>query len=224
MKTERQNSITSTLIIFLLLVQVVLSVLIVRRLNNNDQTLSNIDQKISLLVEPQQPEVPIHVEGVSVDDDPWKGTEGAPVTIVEFADYQCPACAQAELNVEQLLSEYEGQILFVLRDFPLEGHPHALKAAEAANCAGDQGKYWQMHDLLFDNQNFLDENNLRSYAASLGLEAQQFTTCLEEGKYTDEVLHDLEQGIEYQVNGTPTFFVNGYRVLGGGAAVSAYGN
>jgi protein-disulfide isomerase len=103
----------------------------------------------------------------------------------------------------------------VFRDFPLEAiHSNAFRAAEAANCAGEQGKYWEMHDLLFENQDQLDITNLKEYAARLRIDVSQFEGCLASGKYADEIRHDIEDGKKYYVEGTPTFFVNGHRLAG----------
>ena len=138
------EKLTSTLTILLLLTQVALSAFIIQRLNNINLTATAAGN---------QQDVPMFVENVSVDDDPSLGPEDAPITIVVFSDFECPFCAQAVPIVKQMLEENPGKIRFVLRDFPLEQiHPNAFKAAKAANCAGDQGKYWEMHDLLFANQ------------------------------------------------------------------------
>lgn len=153
---------------------------------------------------------------VSVDDDPAVGPEDAAVTIVEFSDFQCPYCArfQAE-TLPQILSNYGDQVRFVYRDFPLTSiHANALKAAEASECADDQGKYWEYHDLLFQNQSALDEESLKSYAASLGLETGTFNDCLASGKYTKEVAKDLQDGSNAGVQGTPSFFINGTPIRG----------
>ncbi len=102
------------------------------------------------------------------------------------------------------------------RDFPLEHiHPNAFQAAEAANCAGDQNAYWEMHDLLFTNQAQLGTDNLKNHAFQLGLDMNQFNDCLESHKYRDEINKDIQDGINYQVNATPTFFINGQRIVGG---------
>ena len=197
--------------IILLLTQVSLSAVVVLRLNKLEQRVL-----AGLSNQGAQPEVPGFVAGVSLDDDPRIGSEGAIITIVEFSDYECPFCADAASNIEIILSEYKDKILFVYRDFPLEDiHPHAFQAAEAANCAGDQGAYWEMHDLLFANQSKLDADSLRSYAAGLNLNINQFNECMDSHKYVDEIRKDIQDGQAYQVNGTPTFFINGNRVVGG---------
>lgn len=209
-----QNTISIWLLL-LLFIQVILSALVIKRLNDLDQSIADLQLSNKVNVQANQPEPPVYVENVSIDDDPYLGTTGAPITIVEFSDYQCPFCAEVAPTIDDILTEYEGQILFVYRDLPLENiHPYAFKAAEAANCAGEQGKYWEMHTLLFANQAALSVENLKAHAVELELDPEQFNTCLDNGKYADEISHDASDALAYQVNSTPTFFVNGYRVVG----------
>lgn len=152
----------------------------------------------------------------TVDDDPSRGPEDAAVTIIEFSDFQCPYCARfQQQTLPQILSEYGDRVRFVYRDFPLTSiHPNALKAAEASECADDQGKYWEYHDLLFQNQSALDEESLKAYAASLGVDTDAFNECLDSNKHMSEVRKDLEDGIAAGVQGTPAFFINGQLVSG----------
>jgi protein-disulfide isomerase len=153
---------------------------------------------------------------VSVDDDPAWGPTDAPVIIVEFGDYQCPYCKQFhDETLPQISETYEGQIRFVFRDFPLSGvHPWAQKAAEASECADDQERFWDYHDLLWANQSALDVDSLEAYAAQLGLDTATFDDCLDSGANAEEVQNDFEDGVSYGVAGTPTFFVNGIKVVG----------
>jgi len=151
---------------------------------------------------------------VSVDDDPSMGNKKAPVVIVEFTDYQCPFCAKARPAIKQLLAEYGDKIHYVLRDYPLDFHPLAKKAAEAAQCAGDQGKYWEYSDLLWANQGALDAASLKKYAGELKLDAKKFDACLDEGKYAAEVDKDFADGAKAGVSGTPSFFINGVPLTG----------
>jgi protein-disulfide isomerase len=166
-------------------------------------------------VEPQLPQVPERQE-ISVDDDPYLGPEDAPVTIVEFSDYQCSYCARFHIEtMDALLEAYPDEVRFVYRDYPLLGsHPEAQKASEAAQCANDQGNFWEMHDLLFSNQGSLGSESYALFAEQLGLDMDAFSACLEDGKYEEEVLADLDDGLSYGVTGTPTFFVNGVMLLG----------
>ena len=158
------------------------------------------------------------VTGDITDDDPAIGNPDAPVTIVEFSDFQCPYCGQFFKTTEpQIFEKYvkTGKVRFVYRDFPLSSiHPMAQKAAEAAECAHEQDKFWQYHDHIFENQSKLSEENFKKWAGELGLNTAQFAACLDSGKYADEVEKDLNDGIQLGVTGTPTNFVNGKLVVG----------
>ncbi|MBU2634064.1 MAG: DsbA family protein [Nanoarchaeota archaeon] len=156
----------------------------------------------------------INVVEVSVDDDPFIGPEDAPVIIVEFSDFQCPFCSKSVPTVKQILEEYEEEVKIVYRDFPLSFHQNAQKAAEAAECADDQGKFWEYHDVLFENQNALDVESLKEYAVDLNLDGDEFDDCLDSGKYEEEVKNDFQDGQSYGVSGTPAFFINGVSVSG----------
>ena len=154
---------------------------------------------------------------VSADDDAVKGNRSAPVTIVEFSDYECPFCGKyARESYPLILKNYinKGQVKYVFRDFPLEIHVNAQKAAEAAECAGEQNKYYEMHDYLFANQDNLKVENLQGYAKDLGLDTVKFNDCLGSGKMAAEVKKDLADGKRYGVAGTPAFFVNGRAISG----------
>jgi protein-disulfide isomerase len=153
---------------------------------------------------------------VNSEDTRARGPQTAPVTIVEFADFQCPFCGRTAETIKQLEQTYAGQIRVVFRDFPLDFHQNAAKAAEAASCAQDQGKFWQMHDKLFANQTNLKVADLKKYAAEIGLDPDQFSQCLDAAKYSKKWQADRDEGISYGISGTPTFFVNG-RMLSGAA-------
>lgn len=171
------------------------------------------DPKINL----PTPEPPL-IANVSPEDDPVKGPADAKVTIVEFSDFQCPACKQAHFKLADVLEKYGDKIKFVYRDFPLMGkHPDALPAAVAAHCAGDQGKYWEMHDSLF-KAGSLKEDDFKKYAAEHKLDAEKFSACLKDPARENEVRKDMDDGRAYGVNSTPTFYVNGYLVVGANMA------
>lgn len=159
---------------------------------------------------PSQPAPELQDVTTSIDDDPVKGNADAPVTIVEFSDYQCPFCGRfvkqtfPELNEKYIVT---GKVKYVFRDFPLEFHKLAPKASEAANCAGDKGKYWEMHDKLFDNQTALTLDDLRQYAKDIGLDAGSFNKCLDSGKHAAEIEKDLEDGRKAIISGTPSFII-----------------
>ncbi len=158
------------------------------------------------------------VVDVSVDDDPMVGDPNAPVTIIEFSDFQCSFCARFhEQTFSELMQKYidTGKVRFVYRDFPLDSlHPDAARAAEASQCAFEQGKYWEYHDILFKNQADIGEDKLKAYAVQIGLSADQFNSCLEDGKYSEEVSKDFMDGQAAGVTGTPSFFVNGKQIVG----------
>lgn len=133
----------------------------------------------------------------------------APVTVVEYGDFECPNCKQAAPAVKLLLERFAGRVRFAFRHFPLEGvHPHALLAAEAAECAGGQGKFWQMHDLLFENQDHLKLKQLHGYAERLGLDMARFTAEMDDHVYLQRVREHIESGDSSGVRATPGFFVN----------------
>jgi len=148
---------------------------------------------------------------VSLAGRPMLGASEAPLTLIEFSDYQCPFCRQVfETAWPVLKRDYidTGKLRYVFRDFPLESlHPHARKAAEAARCAGAQGQYWAMHDVLFRNQQALQVGRLKAYARTLGLDAAAFDTCLDQGTYAAAVQQDYADGLAAGVQGTPGFFL-----------------
>ena len=157
-----------------------------------------------LITEPTPP-----VQTISVDDDPSKGDTTAAVTIVEFTDFQCPSCAAMHPVLEEVLKSYGNKVRLVVRDFPLEQHENARKAAEAANAANAQGKFFEYAALLYQRQNALDVASLKKYATELGLNRAQFDADLDSGKYAAEVRKDMNDGEIYGVESTPTLFVNG---------------
>lgn len=138
------------------------------------------------------------------------GASHAPVTIVEYGDFECPNCKQAAPAVKLLLERFAGRVRFAYRHFPLEEvHPHALHAAQAAEAAGGQGKFWQMHDLLFENQNHLKANQLHGYAEKLELDMARYAFEIEDEVYLQRVREHIEGGARSGVRATPTFFING---------------
>ncbi len=153
---------------------------------------------------------------VPIDDDPVIGADNAEITIIEFSDYQCPYCSRWYSEVfDRLMQEYDGKIRFVYRDFPLSAiHPDATPAAEAANCAGEQGVYWQFHRALFSGRYGLGSTAYEQYAAELGLDAVAFSECMAERRYADEVAQDFSFASQLGVRSTPTFFINGMAVVG----------
>jgi protein-disulfide isomerase len=145
--------------------------------------------------------------------DQQTGHPGAPVTLVEYGDYQCRHCGIAYPFIKRLLAEKEKDLLFVFRNFPLqEAHPAAYMAALAAEAAGSQGKFWLMHDMIFEHQDNLHGNSFIDFAAALDLDMQQFAQDWRSEAVKQKVEADFESGIRSGVNGTPTFFLNGEKV------------
>lgn len=158
---------------------------------------------VSVLLRP--PKVEVGYDAARLRGNPW-----APVIIVEFADFQCPFCRQAQPTLRDLLAKYKGRVSLGFRDFPLRGiHAQGQLAAKASRCAGEQGKFWEYHDLLFANPDKLKRDGLVEHARSLKLDEKQFDSCLSSGKYEARIEEDLQEGIRAGVAGTPGFFING---------------
>ena len=152
---------------------------------------------------------------VRYDSARLRGDPKAPVTIVEFSDFQCPYCKTVQPTLKDLLTKYNGRVKLSFRDFPVRSlHPQAEAAAEAARCAEEQGKFWEYHDALFADQSKLDAAGLTSTARSLGLDEKSFQSCLASGKFKAQIETDLQDGSKAGVAGTPGFFVNGVFING----------
>jgi protein-disulfide isomerase len=149
---------------------------------------------------------------VSDDRDHIHGPADAPVTLVEYGDYECPYCGAAYPIIKDVQARMGNRLRFVFRNFPISTtHPHAERAAEAAEAAAVQGRFWEMHDVLYENQRRLRDEDLRGYAESLGLDVERFVRELAEHTHADHVHEDFMSGVRSGVNGTPTFYVNGAR-------------
>jgi len=151
---------------------------------------------------------------VAAADGQTRGPANAPIELIEFSDFQCPYCLRANPTVTQVLSTYGDRIRFVYRNYPLASHPNARPAAEAAQCAAEQGQFWPYHDRLFADQSKLADEDLKQSAAALGLDATRFNACFDSHKYKARVEADMQAGNDAGVNGTPAFFING-RMLSG---------
>lgn len=142
-----------------------------------------------------------------------RGAATAPVTIVEFADYQCSHCAEQEPVVQRLMRDYDARVRFVFHDYPL-GHPNSFDLAQVARCAGEQGGFWAMHDFLFKHFDTVDTARFGEYASALGLDGEGLTACVKSGRYGKSIEADAALAQKAGVLGTPTFFVNGRRLVG----------
>jgi protein-disulfide isomerase len=157
---------------------------------------------------------PPRLQVTTAATDPALGPAGAPVEIVEFSDFQCPFCQRAAATVQKVRAAFGDRVRLVFKDFPLSTHPDAFAAAEAAQCAREQGKFWEYHDRLFANQQALGRGDLKRYAVQLGLDAARFDACLNEDRLKYLVQADVDESQRYGVSSTPTFFING-RLLSG---------
>ncbi|MBI2540932.1 MAG: DsbA family protein, partial [Deltaproteobacteria bacterium] len=170
-------------------------------------------EAIKSLLQPRQP--PPSVQPVnlvfSIDSDPFKGSKNAKLTLIEFSDYQCPFCARHLFQTApQIEKDYiqTGKVRYVLKDFPIASiHPQAFKGPEAAHCAGEQGKYWEMHGRLFANQKAMSPKDLSDHAQALALDMPKFQQCLDSGKHAAKIRKNLADGQKAGVQGTPSFFL-----------------
>ena len=165
-------------------------------------------KKLLLASQPKKP-APFKPQDVTISGSPFRGSPTAKITLVEFTDYQCPFCKRHAANTyPQIIKNYveTGQVKYVQREFPLKRiHPRATRAAEAALCAGEQNKYWEMHDKIFEHQKQLGEENLAAYAAEVGADSAGFKSCMEGGTFAKRVAADLRDGAKIGVRGTPSF-------------------
>jgi protein-disulfide isomerase len=181
-----------------------------------NDTVSQVLKERGAAVAQQEGLNPNQRYNISVDDDPAWGPTDAAVTIVEFSDFNCPFCSRFhQESYSQIKQNYGDKVRFVYRDFPIvQLHPYAEIAAQAANCANDQGKYWDYHDLLLQNYDKSTRNDLEIYAKQLSLDMNAFKQCVDSGKHKQEIQKDIAEGTEYGVEGTPTLFINGRPVIG----------
>jgi protein-disulfide isomerase len=174
-----------------------------------DQVIARLkaEQKVNvMLVEPRF--------SVASGGHPSAGGKDAPITIVEFSDFQCPFCRGAENSIKAVRDKYGDRIRVIYMDFPLGMHAHAMEAARAGRCAAEQDKFWQFHDAMFADQSKLAATDLKATAQKLGLDAKQFDTCFDQAKPDAGIRQDMAQGQSLGVTGTPTFFINGRELVG----------
>ena len=200
-----------------------------------NQTLEQMEPQIQAFLEQQRPLQALHAymgelrraaDDVRVElepprttietdaNDPAFGSRNATVEIVEFSDFQCPFCQRLNGTLEQLKTDYGDDVRLVFKDYPLPNHAQAFKAAEAGNCAHEQGKFWELHDVMFSNQSELEVADLKRHAGELGLDQASFDTCLDSGRFAASVSADLRLGQGVGVSSTPTVFINGRAVMG----------
>jgi protein-disulfide isomerase len=184
------------------------------------QYVESLRSQATVVVRLEPP--PVERVEVSIDGAPVRGAPDARVTLVEFSDYHCPFCKRAQATVKQILDRYPGKVRHVYRDFPIESlHPQARRAAEAARCAHDQGKFWDYHDLLFTNAPKGAPDDLRRYAEQAGLDVPVFERCVAGNRHRETVQRDIDEGTRLGLDGTPVFFING-RLLPGAQPLEAF--
>lgn len=159
---------------------------------------------------------------IDIENRPMRGAPMGQVTIVEFSDFECPYCGRAHPIVQEVLREFEGQVRVVFFNYPLPGHPHAMPAARAAVAAGNQGKFWEMHDMLFEHQQALEEEDIDGYARQIGLDMERFHADLRSPETQRRVEADREAGHDIDVQGTPTLVINGRRFAENPSSLAAY--
>jgi protein-disulfide isomerase len=190
-----------------------------QKLTDIHATLKSMEAKLDNLPKtaaaqaPRRPTVDYNkVYNIPVGTSAVRGNKNAPVTVVEFSDFQCPYCARFAPTIEQVLKAYPNDVKFVFKDFPLSFHQHARNAAKAARAAGEQGKFWEMHDLIFQNSSKLSDDLFKEFAKKLNLDINKFTADFNSNKYDSLILQDINLGRQVGVSGTPTLFMNGKRM------------
>lgn len=173
-----------------------------------DELKGKSGTSVKVMLDPPRYTVPVSA------NDPVRGNASAPVTIIEFSDFQCPFCQRVNPTLTQIRNTYGDRVKIIFKDYPLPNHPQAPKAAEAARCAAEQNKFWEMHDAMFANQRALEVPQLKQTARSLGINGATFDSCLDSGKYAKLVQSGSELGERMGVNSTPSLYVNGRPVIG----------
>lgn len=214
MDTNKQQTLLLFVIVGTLVLQVLLSAGVLIRVHSVARDINMLQQVIAGPYGQQSQENIIR--DVSAEGAPSRGALDAEVTIIVFSDFGCHPCAEAWATMEEIVHLYPNKVRVVHRDFPLDDSPGSLsiQVANAARCAGEQGRYWEMHDLLFANQDELVASELSAYGDQLALEGESFTECLEALRYAEDINEDQEAGIAAGVETVPTVFINGRMLLG----------
>jgi len=184
-------------------------------LNTQQEILKRLDALEKRLSTPQaQPSVDYNkIYEIPVGNSPVKGNKDASVTIVEFSDFQCPYCARLQPTLRNVLNAYPKDVRLVFKHYPLPFHPQARNAAKASMAAGEQGKFWEMHDMIFENFNQLTEEKFSEFAQKLGLDVKKFQADYNSNKYEQLIHEDMNKARDVNVTGTPTIFINGKRMM-----------
>ncbi len=180
----------------------------------NNPTGGTVQAQPNPIVQQPNPEAPVDMVKLLDGAHVISGNENSKVTIVEFSDFECPFCGRVNPTIQSLIQEYGDNLRVAYKHFPLSFHPNAEPAANASECAAEQGKFKEYHDVLFVNQTALSTSDLKKYAVDIGLNAEQFNGCLDSSKYASKVSAQFSEGSQVGVSGTPTFFINGTRLVG----------
>ncbi len=178
--------------------------------NNSDTNNSNDPEKIA---GEQNSEAPVIDFKIS-ENDYVLGSKDAPVKIFEFSDFQCPYCARHHETMHKIVQDYDGKVAWVFKQFPIASHPLALPGALASECAGEQNKFWEMSDVIFENQQSLTAESFDKFAKDLDLDTDAFSACMDEERYKDKIVSDYNSGVEAGVRGTPSNFINNQMIPG----------
>jgi protein-disulfide isomerase len=178
---------------------------------NEAETVKVLRAKASTFVEARLPDDSGVVYDIKPGDSPIRGLRDAPITIVEFSDFQCPYCASLQETLDLVLKAFPKEVRLVYKQYPLNIHQYARQAAAASLVAHSQGKFWQMHDKLFENFRSINEENIKRWAKEIGLDMAEFEKAMQSGKYEPVIQKDMTDGAAAKVIGTPTIFVNGRR-------------
>ncbi|PIT89601.1 disulfide bond formation protein DsbA [Candidatus Kuenenbacteria bacterium CG10_big_fil_rev_8_21_14_0_10_36_11] len=181
--------------------------------SNNNQANNNQNNGEQVAGEQaEQPEIKVDLK--IAETDHVLGDKNAPIKIFEFSDFQCPYCARHHETLNKIVADYKGQVAWIFKQFPIQSHPLGLPGALASECAAEQGKFWEMADMIFKNQTTLTTESFAKFAQSLGLDTEKFNTCYKDEKYKEKIAADYNLGIDSGVQGTPSNFVNNQSVPG----------
>lgn len=202
---------------YILIIQLVLVVVLLLQMNTISGTLNEITGDVVVENTGTAGTVDVDIDSdINIDGDPYMGAnpEDAKVIIVEFSDFECPYCQRGAEVIGQVMENYGDEVTLVFKDFPLSFHQYAQTSAEAAECAHEQDMFWEYHDMLFANQDYIDPDYLITIAEEIGLDVDDFTECMDSGAMTSEVRTDYGHGVTAGVRGTPGFFINGELISG----------
>lgn len=210
---SQNSSFSKGLLVGILIFSVALNIYLLAKSEGPKTAALTAKETPSLSPSPGQPAPAIQSFDITPDNH-VRGNFDAPITLVEFSDFECPFCQRHFITLQKILADYPQKVRLVYKQFPLSIHPNAQKAAEASECTAEQGKFWEYHDKLFENQTAFSTDNFKKWAQQLNLNQTQFNNCLDSNKYYQKVQNDFKEGTAKDVQGTPTTFINGRPLVG----------